>query len=53
MTTMRKFTRDVAEGLEAVFGPVMAPRWLHNTVWTFIWVIWIAGAVGFVYERLV
>ena len=49
---MRKSARDVAEGLEAVFGPVAVPRWLHHGFWAIAWTIWILAAIGWVYERL-
>lgn len=49
---MKKFARDIADGLESALGPVFVPRWLHHAVWGSIWIIWIVGAIGFVYDRL-
>ncbi len=49
---LSQFGRDLLDGLENVFGPHYVPRWLHHTIWGALWVIWIVGAVGFVYERL-
>ena len=49
---MRKILRDLADGFEAIFGPIRMPVWLHRAVWTVTWAIWIIAATGWVYERL-